>query len=56
MFTEKELDRATGLYYFGAAYYDSRISVWLSQDPILDEHMEGGGNTIRLRLVCAHDA
>ncbi|AUX48453.1 hypothetical protein SOCE26_099870 [Sorangium cellulosum] len=42
VFTGKELDQATGLYYFGARYYDSRISTWLSPDPILDEYMEGG--------------
>ncbi|WP_437731974.1 RHS repeat domain-containing protein [Sorangium sp. So ce1335] len=40
--TGKELDQATGLYYFGARYYDPRMSVWLSPDPILDEYMQGG--------------
>ncbi|MBV7317631.1 RHS repeat-associated core domain-containing protein [Shewanella sp. NIFS-20-20] len=33
--TGKELDEATGLYYFGACYYDPRTSVWQSPDPIL---------------------
>ncbi|WP_437875553.1 RHS repeat domain-containing protein [Sorangium sp. So ce513] len=42
VFTGKELDQATGLYYFGARYYDPRMSVWLSPDPILDEYMRGG--------------
>ncbi|WP_437494995.1 SpvB/TcaC N-terminal domain-containing protein [Sorangium sp. So ce1014] len=42
VFTGKELDQATGLYYFGARYYDARINVWLSPDPILDEYMAGG--------------
>ncbi|WP_437544792.1 RHS repeat-associated core domain-containing protein [Sorangium sp. So ce367] len=42
VFTGKELDQATGLYYFGARYYDPRSSVWLSPDPILDEYMGGG--------------
>ncbi|WP_437759583.1 RHS repeat-associated core domain-containing protein [Sorangium sp. So ce1389] len=42
VFTGKELDQATGLYYFGARYYDPRMSVWLSPDPILDEYMQGG--------------
>ncbi|WP_437941583.1 SpvB/TcaC N-terminal domain-containing protein [Sorangium sp. So ce341] len=42
VFTGKELDQATGLYYFGARYYDPRINVWLSPDPILDEYMAGG--------------
>ncbi|WP_437741284.1 RHS repeat-associated core domain-containing protein [Sorangium sp. So ce1504] len=42
VFTGKELDQATGLYYFGARYYDPRSSVWLSPDPILDEYMAGG--------------
>ena len=32
-FTGKELDEETGLYYFGARYYDPRTSVWQSTDP-----------------------
>ena len=30
----KELDEATGLYYYGARYYDPKMSVWLSVDPL----------------------
>lgn len=30
----KELDEATGLYYYGARYFDPKISVWLSVDPL----------------------
>jgi RHS repeat-associated protein len=33
-FTGKELDIETGLYYFGARYYDPKTSVWLSIDPL----------------------
>lgn len=33
-FNGKELDIETGLYYYGARYYDPRISNWLSVDPI----------------------
>src|SRR5690554_4442616 len=29
-----ELDEETGLYYYGARYYNPRTSVWLSVDPI----------------------
>jgi len=36
LFTGKELDEETGLYYFGARYYDPRTSVWQSADPIFD--------------------
>jgi len=32
-FNGKELDEETGWYYYGARYYDPRISVWLSVDP-----------------------
>ncbi|QTY28390.1 RHS repeat-associated core domain-containing protein [Flavobacterium sp. CS20] len=32
-FTGKELDEETGLYYFGARYYQPSWSVWLSVDP-----------------------
>jgi RHS repeat-associated protein len=34
-FTGKELDSETGLYYFGARYYDPRTQVWQSADPAL---------------------
>ncbi len=32
LFTAKELDEETGLYYFGARYYDSRQARWKSAD------------------------
>ncbi|NIV10723.1 MAG: hypothetical protein GWN62_05360, partial [Aliifodinibius sp.] len=35
LYTSKELDEETGLYYYGARYYDPRTSVWQSADPIL---------------------
>jgi len=35
--TGKELDRETGLYYFGARYFDPRTSRWLSPDPAIWE-------------------
>jgi RHS repeat-associated protein len=38
LFSAKELDEETGLYYFGARYYDPRTSVWQSPDPILGKH------------------
>ncbi len=37
-FTGKELDKETGLYYFGARYYDARISRWISTDPALEKY------------------
>jgi RHS repeat-associated protein len=41
LFTGKELDEETGLYYFGARYYDPRTSVWQSPDPILAKYLHG---------------
>ena len=41
LFTAKELDEETGLYYFGARYYDPRTSVWQSADPILGKYLAG---------------
>jgi len=35
-FTGKELDKETGLYYFGARYYDVRVSRWISPDDRFD--------------------
>jgi len=42
LFTSKELDSETGLYYFGARYYDPRTSVWQSPDPILEKYLPTG--------------
>jgi RHS repeat-associated protein len=39
LFTAKELDEETGLYYYGARYYDPRTSVWQSADAILDRYL-----------------
>jgi RHS repeat-associated protein len=33
LFTSKEFDEETGLYYFGARYYDPRRARWLTSDP-----------------------
>ena len=30
----KELDEETGMYYYGARYYEPRVSLWMSVDPI----------------------
>src|SRR5690554_4206053 len=35
-FNGKELDEETGLYYYGARYYNPRTSVWLSVDPLAE--------------------
>src|SRR6266702_848666 len=42
LFSAKELDEETGLYYFGARYYDPRTSVWQTPDPILDKYLPSG--------------
>ena len=36
-FNSKELDEETGLYYYGARYYDPRVSNWLSVDPLAEK-------------------
>jgi RHS repeat-associated protein len=33
-FNGKEWDEETGNYYYGARYYDPKVSVWLSVDPL----------------------
>ena len=38
-FAGKELDEETGLYYFGARYYDPRTGLWPSTDPALGENL-----------------
>jgi len=37
-FNAKELDRETGLYYYGARYYSPEVSIWLSVDPLADKY------------------
>ena len=34
LFSTKELDSRSGLYYFGGRYYDPEIGRWLSPDPL----------------------
>jgi len=34
LFTSKELDRETGLYYFGARYQDPKLGIFISVDPL----------------------
>jgi RHS repeat-associated protein len=38
-FNGKELDEETGFYYYGARYYDPKISLWLSVDPLAEKRM-----------------
>jgi RHS repeat-associated protein len=38
LFNAKELDEETGLYYYGARYYDPRISLWLSTDQLQEKY------------------
>ena len=37
-FSSKERDTETGLSYFGARYYSSDLSIWLSVDPMADKY------------------
>ena len=37
-FSGKEKDSETGYSYFGARYYNSDLSVWLSVDPMADKY------------------
>jgi len=40
----KEMDNETGLYYYGARYYDAKICKWISTDPILEQYLSGKPN------------
>ena len=37
-FNSKELDAETGLYYYGARYYNPNLSIWASVDPMSDKY------------------
>jgi RHS repeat-associated protein len=43
LFNAKELDE-TGLYYYGARYYDARQSTWISPDPALKAFLSRVGS------------
>ena len=36
-FNGKELDEESGLYYYGARYYDPKLSIWASVDPLAEK-------------------
>ena len=42
LFNAKELDGETGLYYYGARYYDPRLCLWLSTDPLQEKYPDVG--------------
>lgn len=39
-FNSKELDQETGLHYYGARYYQSKLSSWMSVDPLAHKTLE----------------
>jgi RHS repeat-associated protein len=57
-FSGKEKDSETRYSYFGARYYDSDLSIWLSVDPLADKYpsMSGymyvAGNQVELVFFC----
>ena len=38
-FNGKELDSETGMYYYGARYYDPSLSIWMSVDPLAEQFL-----------------
>ena len=54
LFNAKEFDEETGLYYYGARYYDPRFSLWLSTDrfsekyPSLSSYCYSANNPINI--------
>ena len=36
LFNAKEFDEETGMYYYGARYYEPRLSLWMSCDPLAE--------------------
>jgi RHS repeat-associated protein len=42
-FSGKELDSETGLYYYGARYYDPKTSLWYGVDPLAGKYPGVGG-------------
>ena len=42
-FSGKELDSETGLYYFGARYYNPKLALWYGVDPLAEKYPNMGG-------------
>ncbi len=42
-FNGKELDSTTGMYYYGARYYEPRFSIFVSVDPLAEQTMDSYG-------------
>ena len=40
LFNAKEFDEETGMYYYGARYYEPRLSLWMSADPLAEEYID----------------
>jgi RHS repeat-associated protein len=40
LYNAKELDRETDLYYYGARYYDPKVSVFLNVELLAEQTME----------------
>ena len=43
LFNAKEFDEETGMYYYGARYYDPRLSLWMSTDPMQEKYPNTSG-------------
>ncbi len=43
LFNAKEFDEETGLYYYGARYYDARLAMWYGVDALAEEYPNMGG-------------
>ena len=38
LFNVKEFDEETGMYYYGARYYEPKLSLWMSVDPLQEKY------------------
>lgn len=47
LFNAKEFDEETGLYYYGARYYDSRLSMWYGVDALAEKYPNTGMRIVR---------
>ncbi len=53
LFNAKEFDEENGMYYYGARYYEPRLSLWMSTDPMQEKYLDyssycyTGNNPIR---------
>ena len=50
----KEFDEEIGMYYYGARYYEPRLGLWMSVDPISNYDPRNDDNSLKAVTSSSH--